>query len=255
MDFNALVEEIAARVAAKMEESACGAGCASADCDDGRPGLLVLTQEHGTVCHQMLESQRLQECYRTDCALVKEYQCDITDYEAVILFDLTIDAMTRLAGGICDTPFTALAQKAILCGKKIFVPQEAVELFRYVETVPSAYYQMLLDKLTLLKQSGMVVCPAAALEDAILSGETESAAPAEAPAAPAPSVMETPMAAPVPTGAGKEASISKRVITERDIAAVYDRTVTSVHVGARSIVTDLAREYAAARGVSIIKDS
>ena len=243
MDFNALVEEIAARVAAKMEESACGAGCASADCDDGRPGLLVLTQEHGTVCHQMLESPRLQECYRTDCALVKEYQCDITDYEAVILFDLTIDAMTRLAGGICDTPFTALAQKAILCGKKIFVPQEAVELFRYVETVPSAYYQMLLDKLELLKQSGVVVCPADSLEDAILTGEVKAAC---APAAPKQE------AAPV---AGREETISKRVVTERDLAAVYDRDVTVVHVGKKAIVTDLAREYAAGRGVSILKDS
>lgn len=246
MDFNTLVDEIVARVNAKIAESdggACASGCeACAESCDGKPGLLILTQEHGTVCHEMLESQRLLEYYHTECAMLKEYQCEIADYEAVILFDLTIDAMTRLAGGLCDTPFTALAQKAILCGKKIFVPQEAVEFFGYAETVPSAYYQMLLDKLELLKASGVVVCPAASLEDAILTGEVKAAcAPVAPKAEPAPEC--------------REESISKRVITERDLAAVYDRGVTAIHVGKKSIVTDLAREYAAARGVSILKDS
>lgn len=243
MDFNMLVDEIVARVNAKIEACDCAAQpCACCGGDD-KPGLLILTQEHGTVCHEMLESAKLQEYYRTECALMKDYQCDMADYEAVILFDLSIDALTRLAGGVCSTPFTALAQKAILLGKKIFVPQEAVELFSYAETVPSAYYQMLLDKLELLKQSGIVVCPADSLEDAILTGEVKAAC---APAAPKQE------AAPV---AGREETISKRVVTERDLAAVYDRDVTVVHVGKKAIVTDLAREYAAGRGVSILKDS
>lgn len=251
MDFNALVDEIVARVAAKMEAAGVE-GCPCGDAGDGKPGLLILTQEHGNVCHTMLESPRLLEYYRTDCALVKEYQCDIADYEAVILFDLTIDALTRLAGGVCDTPFTALAQKAILHGKKIFVPEEAVELFQYAETVPTAYYQMLLDKLTLLKDSGIVVCPAAALEDAILSGEVKADCTPAAPAAPA--APEPPKAVEVPPAKTREATIGKRVITERDIAAVYDRDLAAVHVGAKSILTDLAREYAAVHGVTIVRD-
>ena len=85
MDFNKLVDEIVARVNAKMEETECAAPCA---CEDAKPGLLVLTQEHGCVCHEMLESAKLLEYYRTECALMKEYQCDIAAYEAVILFDL-----------------------------------------------------------------------------------------------------------------------------------------------------------------------
>ena len=246
MDFTKLVDEIVARVNAKMEEAECAAPCA---CDDAKPGLLVLTQEHGCVCHEKLESAKLREYYRTECALMKEYQCDIADYEAVIMFDLTIDAMTRLAGGVCDTPFTALAQKAILNGKKIFVPEEAVELFGYAETVPAAYYQMLQGKLDLLKASGMVICPAAALEDVILTGEAKSdcAAPAvlAAPSAP------VKLAAPV---VGREETISKRIVTERDLAAVYVPGVTVVHVSKKAILTDVAREYAANRGVSLVKD-
>jgi hypothetical protein len=245
MDFNKLVDEIVARVNAKMEEAEAAAPCV---CEEAKPGLLVLTQEHGNVCHQMLESAKLQEYYRIECALKKEYECDIADYEAVILFDLSIDALTCLAGGVCCTPFTALAQKAILMGKKIFVPEEAVELFGYAETVPAAYYQMLQGKLDLLKASGMVVCPAAALEDAILSGEAKTACEPAALAAPSAPVK---MAAPA---VGREEKISKRIVTERDLATVYVPGVTVVHVSKKAILTDLAREYAANRGVSLVKD-
>ena len=248
MDFNALVDEIVARAAAKME-AAGDEACPCGEAGDGKPGLLILTQEHGSVCHSMLESPRLLEYYRTDCALMKEYDCEMADYEAVILFDLTVDALTRLAGGACATPVTALAQKAHLLGQKIYVPQEAVELFQYAETVPSAYYQMLLDKLTLLKQSGVVVCPAAGLEDAILSGEGMAVCmPAAPAAAPEPTEAEASVAG------GREETLTKRIITERDIAAVYDRDLAVVHVGPKSILTDLAREYAANRGVKVVKD-
>ena len=135
-----------------------------------------------------------------------------------------------------------------LQGKKIFVPEEAVELFGYAETVPAAYYQMLQGKLDLLKASGMVICPAAALEEAILTGEAKSACAPAAYAAPSAPVK---MAAPV---VGREENISKRIVTERDLATVYAPGVTVVHVSKKAILTDLAREYAANRGVSLVKD-
>lgn len=81
------------------QDGGCGdEACPCGEAGDGKPGLLILTQEHGSVCHSMLESPRLLEYYRTDCALMKEYDCEMADYEAVILFDLTVDALTRLAG-------------------------------------------------------------------------------------------------------------------------------------------------------------
>lgn len=264
MDFNQLVDEIVKRVAEKIAASeptvplAATASCtADAAIPYCKPGLLILTQEHGTICHTMLESKRLLEYYRTDCALLKEYAVEMDAYEAVILFDLTNDALARLAGGVCDTPFTALAQKAILKGKKIFVPEEAVELFQYAETAPSAYYQMMVQKLQLLQQSGIIVCPKDTLEDAILSGEvTDPSVPEAAPAAPTASqAAETVPSCPPPcSNAGREVTISKRVVTERDLSAVYDRTVCAVHIGAKSILTDLARDYAQARDVAIIRD-
>jgi hypothetical protein len=198
----------------------------------------------------MLESSRLQEYYKTACALLSDYKCDVADYEAIILYDLTVDAMSRIAGGVCDTPFTALVQKAILLGKKLFVPREAVELYRYAQTVPSAYYNMLQEKLTLLEQSGLVICTQDTLEDVIL-GEA-SAQPAPVPAY-VPFQAAAPEKACVPS-AGREVSLTKHVITERDLAAVYDRDLTHVRVGKRTILTDLAREYAAVHKVKIVRE-
>lgn len=256
MDFNALVDEIVKRVAQKIEADTQETPAVQEPALCSKPGLLILTQEHGTICHTVLESEQLLEYYRTDCALLKEYQVEIGDYEAVILFDLTNDVLARLASGLCDTPFTALAQKAILRGKKIFVPQEAVELFRYAETAPSAYYQMMLEKLRLLQQCGIMICPSDTLEDAILSGEVSAPVvqpPVVQPPV-SPAVPETPCCPAPSKSAGCEVTISKRVITERDLSLVYDRTVCAVHIGAKSILTDLARDYAQAREVAIIRD-
>ena len=117
MNFDALVDEIVARVSAKIaQQESCGS-------DVGKPKLLILTEEHGSICHDMLESERLLSYYQTECALLKDYDCDMASYEAVILFGLTNEALARLAGGVCDTPFTRLAQKAILTGKKNLCPQ------------------------------------------------------------------------------------------------------------------------------------
>lgn len=242
MDFNQLVEEIVARVAAKIEAESAPV---AAPVDSGKPKLLILTQEHGTLCHQMLESPRLAEYYQTECALLQDYQCALESYEAVILFGLDLELMGRLSGGLCETPASRLAQKALLLGKKVFVPQETVELLKYADSAPAAYYQHLYGQLTLLQQAGMTICPLGNLEEAILSGEC---APAVKPPAPV-EVIQVPTAAP-----GDCARIDKRIVTERDVGAVYKRGMTTVYVCQKAIITDLAREYAQARGVEIVRD-
>lgn len=192
MDFNQLVEEIVARVAAKIEAESAPV---AVPVDSGKPKLLILTQEHGTLCHQMLESPRLAEYYQTECALLQDYQCALESYEAVILFGLDLELMGRLSGGLCETPASRLAQKALLLGKKVFVPQETVELLKYADSAPAA-----------------------------------------------------------PAASGDCARLDKRIVTERDVNAVYKRGMTTVYAYQKAIITDLAREYAQARGVEIVRD-
>lgn len=236
MDFSVLVDEIARRVGEKM----AAAEMASADVLRSnaaeKPGILVLSQAREPSCAALMLDTRLTACYRLDCAgAVGNAPFAVEDYEAVILLDLSVEAMARLAGGVCDTLHTNLAQRAILLGKRIYVAAQDVELLTFGQTIPNAYDEMLHKQLDLLQRAGVRICPTTqALADEVLLGEKQA-------------VCSPAAACPV--------TITKRVITERDLAGVCDRSVTAVRVAKKSIITDLAREYAAARNVSIVRET
>ena len=249
MDHNAIVEEILRRVAEKISEAE--GSCAPCADSGGKPGLLILTQDHGAVCHATLESEALKARYRTDCALMHHYDVELDDYEAVVLFNLSCDAMAALASGACDSAYTRLASKAILSGKKVYVPTEEVELYQYRETAPAAYYNMMQQKLDLLVASGVVICAQASLEQVILG----NASPV--PAAVAPVCAAAAPAAPAPAAACCEAKavrIEKRVLTEKDLIEANMSGVTEVHIGEKTIVTALAKDAAKDRGMTIVRD-
>lgn len=241
MDHNAIVDEILRRVAEKISEAE---GCCA-----GKPGLLILTQDHGTDCHATLESEALKASYRTDCALMHHYEVDLDDYAAVVLFNLSCDAMAALASGACDTAYTRLASKAILSGKKVYVPTEEVELYQYKETAPAAYYNMMQQKLDLLVASGVVICARASLEQVILGSETPAPVPAAAPVSAAPAC-----AAPAACCEAKEVRIDKRVLTEKDLIEANMGGVTKVYIGEKTIITALAKDAAKDRGMTIVRE-
>ena len=247
MDHNAIVEEILRRVAEKISEAE--GSCAPCADSGGKPGLLILTQDHGTVCHATLESEALKARYRTDCALMHHYDVELDDYEAVVLFNLSCDAMAALASGACDSAYTRLASKAILSGKKVYVPTEEVELYQYRETAPAAYYNMMQQKLDLLVASGVVICARAGLEQVILGSETPAPVPAAAPVSAAPAC-----AAPAACCEAKEVRIDKRVLTEKDLIEANMGGVTKVYIGEKTIITALAKDAAKDRGMTIVRE-
>ncbi len=235
MDFNVLVDEIVARVSAQMSDMP--GECTAAPCgNDERPKLLILTQDHGLHCHQMLESDRLTARYATVCALTEEYACDLGKFEAVILYDLNLATLVKIADGNGDAPYTGLAIRAILSGKKIFAVREDVELFDYEGTAPAAYYQALLGKVEFLQQAGVKLVNRCNLEAAIL----------DEPCAP----VQNRQACTRPK---KVVIIDKKVISERDVSTTYSDGATEIHVSAKTIITDLAKEYANAHNLPIVK--
>lgn len=266
MDFNALVDEIVTRVAQKMDGAApaglhdkVAAMMAGEEPEepaaeeekayDG-PKLLVLTQCHGTHCHQMLESKRLVARYVTECALAKEYNCDIAEYDVIILYNLSCEALTKIAEGAGDTPFTSLAVRAILMGKKIVAVREDVELYDYKGTAPAVYYGMMMEKIKLLEHSGVVFCDRDCVEDVVMGSEaTVSAAGAkcETPQPPQECCSE-----PAPQKCC-EVTLTKKVITEKDVTAAHGEGASVIRVSAKAIVTELAKDYAHERRIEIIK--
>lgn len=245
MDHSKLIDEIVSRVAVKLAQATgetfpgegCG-GCGDAD----KPRLLILTQQHGTDCHALLDSQSLRAHYRVDCALLSEGQVDMADYAVVVLYQLTNEALGKLACGGCDTPYTKLASQAILMGKRIYVPTEEVELYRYASTAPAAYYAMMREKLDLLASSGAVICAQGSLERAILAGGTDHP----------PAACSAVSARPDQTE--KELRLAKRVLTEKDVSAALAEHITCIRLPAKCIITALAQEYAKDHRVRLVRD-
>ena len=137
-----------------------------------------------------------------------------------------------------------------LTGKRVYVPTEEVELYRYASTAPAAYYAMMKERLDLLLTSGVVVCSKHNLEGLLLGGAACEAAPAEAPAAAEPS-------APAPMPAAREEKlvhVTKRVLTERDIRDAAAEKVTCIHVPAKCILTALAKDCAKEHGIRLVQE-
>ena len=231
MDYDALVNEIAVRVAARLEnrpeEPAAENGAL--------PKLLILTRSHGTHCHELLESAELRGRCETVCALTEDYACDPDGFETVVLYDLDLPALVKIADGCGDTPYTGLAVRAILSGKRVFAVREDIELFDYESTAPAAYYQSLLQKVALLEQSGVRLISRGELAAAVLGEKTPE--PAQKPG----------------PRASKTVTFSKKVISERDAAAAYADGASEVRIGRKSIVTDLAGEYFSSHDVRIVR--
>ena len=52
----------------------------------------------------------------------------------------------------------------------------------------------------------------------------------------------------------KEQTLSKRVVTERDIISLKESGVTRALIGEKTIVTDLAKDLARTRGIEIVRN-
>lgn len=290
MDYNELLDQIVARVAAKLIENGetvtFDAASSAASAAAKKPGLMVLTQEHGDKCHDILESVKLKSKFDTCCALLENYECAFDAVDVVVLFDLTVDAIAKLSAGIADTPYLKCAQKALLAGKKLYVPTEQVELYKCKQTAPECYYAKMEKKLLFLVEAGLCICPQADIEDKIISdlqggasaskecacanaaadgAAAAACVPASAQAAPASvqsasgAVSETAQDCGCcneepPAKPEKEVTFSKRVVTERDIIDADKDGVTAIHITEKNILTALAKDAAMSRDIRIIRD-
>ena len=244
-----LLNEIVARVAAKLAAAEEGEAAPAAVLQDGREGLLLLSQETDETCRAMLKCEKLKARFRVDCASLQSEPAGLDSYSVVVLTGLTNEALAKLALGICDTPYTRLASQAILAGKRVYVPTEEVELYRYASTAPAAYYAMMKERLDLLLASGVVICSRHNLEGLLLGGAACEAAPAEGPAA----APEAPATIPA-TREEKLVHLTKRVLTERDVREAAAEKVTCIHIPAKCILTALAKDSAKEHGIRLVQD-
>jgi len=227
MDLDKLIDDITVKVLEKIAEHEPEKDSK----DKSMPKLLLLSQDNNDHCRRLLENGRLRELYAVECANLCEREIFLSDYEAVVLFDLTCDAMVNIALGLAGTEYTRLACEALLSGKRIYVPKGEIRLFRYKGTSPDAYYSILLEKLNFLASCGVVFCDSDKLEAAILCG-TECCGDREK---------------------GRQVTLDKKVITEKDVRAISKDAVDFIVVNTGTIITDLALDYTRKCGLRIKK--
>lgn len=118
---------------------------------------------------------------------------------------------------------------ALLCGKKIYVPEEDVELYHYRKTAPREYYGKLEANLELLKKSGVEILPNEQIGPAILGSECCT------------SSTEVEVSAKAEK---KDLAFEKRVLSEMRQCMAPQGKVNSHSCERKDNRTDLAKDYA-----------
>ncbi|MHC1722077.1 MAG: hypothetical protein AB9836_02600 [Aminipila sp.] len=247
MDIDELVAQIAAKVSERISQLEAGSELQALNgSGPQKPKALILSEDHGTCCHSFLESKCLKEYFEMVCALNENYQCKIEQFEVIVLPNVNNTALGKITEGIGDTDFTATVIKAILLGKQILILNEGIELFQYKDTAPKLYYGMMMQKLELLKNVGIQFCNANELENMLLKKESHQ----EKKSGVISQRSEVEVACD--NNCEHTVNLTKRIITEQDIRSVHEKHATQICITGKTIITDLAHEYAEQKGISFI---
>lgn len=217
----------------------------------GKEKILLLGEGEDAHFYESLVKAGVLGQYDIDCALTQNYDVNLSEYKAVVLNQLSNQVLGKLSSGIFDSPFLSLTSQVILTGKSLYVPEDGVELFRYRDSAPKAFYKMLEDRLNLLLESGVVI----AKEQQLLSllqkeSQTEEKRSEKKRA------EEKQKSVLSEQGGSKEFEteyqvIDKRIITEKDLINLYVQRVNKISIPSNSILSDLAKEYARDKKIEI----
>lgn len=225
MDLDELVAQIAAKVKEKLSQMEVNAEI-QPSCCEAKPKVLTLSEDYDTT--------GLQE------------HCEIEEFDVIVLRKVSNTALGKITEGIGDTAFTAAVIKAILLGKQIVAPNEELELFQYRDTAPKLYYGMMMQKLEMLKNVGVQFCSSDDLESVLLKKES-------LPEKKSTSVYQKEETVTTCNSPSEQTvNFTKRIITEQDMRGAFEKHATQICITKKTIITDLAREYAEHKGISFI---
>ena len=269
MDFDALVEEVYRRVMEKIRALEASNGSTAAFSD--KPKMLVLTLPGGTDRDKVLTCPDLNMRYQTELAIDKNYNCVLLGYDVVMAMDLSNDTIKKVGEGMCDDGYSRLLSQALISGKKVFIPAETVEMWKYQNHDSPLLYRTLEKDLDQMRQHGATIahmadivkmlngqeatgscsyasapCPAPAPQQFVINASANAAAPAPVRSI-EPSITEC---TPVPA---KEISFFKRCITRKDVVAAEHEGATVLIVSENAIITDVARERIAKNGLTVVR--
>lgn len=245
MDFSTLVDEITRRVLDRLQSA--GDPVAAQ-----KPQLLILTAAQNARFDHFLSTTRLGERYDLTCLSTPGADDTLDPYEALVLLDLRIEELGRISSGVCGSGYSCLVTRAILNGKRIYLPAREIELLCYEQSAPTRYFAMMKEKLDLLEQSGVHICSIEELETELL-GLSISARNTSSEACNVPQSSSR-RELTISVATSKSFRVDKRVLSEKDLIEARMNGATEVSVRKDCIITDLAKEFARARQLCLIRD-
>lgn len=232
-------------------------GTPAPSCECGRPPgdtdlpmLLLLPQQQDPQGmpkpkESGLDRELLGTKFNVQCARRMDYQPDWDKVACVAAFGLTCESLAKIAMGVTDDCYTKTMLQAMLRGKPIYILRNQVELFQFKKSAPAAYFKKLQEHLTLLEHSGLTVEGEGPLETCILCGTPEK---------PGKPRQGGSFSGPVgKTEAPDQWVLTKHLVIEKDLADAKDAGRKQITIGARAILTDLARDFARNHNITIIR--
>ena len=216
---------------------------------------LILTAEHGTKCHPAYER------FDGICALLRGYDVDPGSACCVVMYDLTLDSMFKLAVGCADNAYVKLAAEALLKGIPVYAVREGIELLKYGNggldgqvghggqggQVGGAYYKELYAHLLKLQACGVTVVPEAELDGVLGACCGAKSAGGEC------STYALNECSTYASNECKSMAIGKKAITEADIKHARANGIRELLIEPKAIITSLAAEYAVKSGIAITR--
>ena len=133
------------------------------------------------------------------------------------------------------------------------LPIYQIELYNYRQTAAKVYYKMFRGQLGMLEQSGLVICCPDKIEEILVQAAGGGAATCQTTCAKDADKKEAEQATE-PKAADKTVKLENHLISERSVAEACQSGASRIVVGAKAIVTDLAKEYAQNRNVELVRE-
>ncbi len=231
MDMEKLVNEVAARVQKRIMESyAESAALTVNECATGKRIVLV-NRKSCEDCSKCLKNELLQHGIHVTCSQSEKKLRADQKTDAIIALHMKEQDVMRIAAGVATDAYTEDLVAGLLQGIPVYVPMERAE-FAGCAPAPAKRYRMLLEeKKQFLKTCGVRF---------MLEKEVIACLEKEKPIGDACNLE------------CRNEPRKKRLLTEQTVRDAERQGKNQIVINRRTIITDLAKEYAHKRNITLI---
>lgn len=235
MDMQRLVEEIAVRVKERMAEEPME-WIPEAVCNHHAEKLvLVVNRKECADCGKCWRKAEKLKGFRVACIQSESVEHPDADTKAIVALHLTELDIMKIAAGVASDRYTETLVSGLMQGIPVFVPVEYMEISSYVPASAKRYRALFEEKKRFLESCGVQFIPE---KEIVVYLNTDEKNTEERHIVPPPNRLKE--------------NERKRLLTERSIRDAELQGQSQIIISRKTIVTDLAKEYACKRNIELV---